>query len=128
MKVNVSLLQFNQYLDKLFNQPQRPDAIILYTDNSLFDADRTVTTYYAHGGSGASNTDPQIVQLADQARSNLDTTSRLQEYNQIMKIGCDQSLFWFGLHVQDLYGASKRLQWTPRADSQIYVAQMSVKN
>lgn len=128
LKVNVSLLQFNQYLDKLFNQPQRPDAIILYTDNSLFDADRTVTTYYAHGGSGASNTDPQIVQLADQARSNLDTTSRLQEYNQIMKIGCDQSLFWFGLHVQDLYGASKRLQWTPRADSQIYVAQMSVKN
>jgi peptide/nickel transport system substrate-binding protein len=128
LKVNVQLLQFNQYLDKLFNQPQRPDAIILYTDNSLFDADRTVTTYYAHGGSGASNTDPQIVQLADQARSNLDTTSRLQEYNQIMQIGCDQALFWFGLHVQDLYGASKRVHWTPRADSQIYVADMSVSS
>ena len=53
LNVNVQLLQFNQYLDKLFNQPARPDAIILYHDNSLFDADRTVSTYYEHGGSGA---------------------------------------------------------------------------
>jgi hypothetical protein len=44
-----------------------------------------------------------------------------------MKIGCDQALFYFGLHVQDLYGASKRVNWTPRADGQIYVNQMSVK-
>lgn len=126
LKVNVQLLQFNQYLDKLFNQPKRPDAIILYTDNSLFDADRTVSTYYEHGGSGTSNDNQQIVKLADAARSNLDQTSRLQQYNQIMQIGCNQGLFYFGLHVNDLYGASKRLQWTPRADSQIYLAQMSV--
>jgi peptide/nickel transport system substrate-binding protein len=126
LKVNVQMLQFNQYLDKLFNQPQRPDAIILYTDNSLFDADRTVSTYYEHGGSGASNDNQQIVQLADTARSELDKDKRLQDYNQIMQIGCDQALFYFGVHVQDLYGASKRLHWTPRADSQIYVAQMSV--
>ena len=126
LKVNVEMLQFSQYLDKLFNQPQRPDAIILYHDNSLFDADRTVTTYYEHGGSGASNDNQEIVSLADQARKNLDPASRLQQYNQIMKIGCDQALFYFGLHVQDLYGASKRLHWTPRADSQIYVAQMTV--
>jgi peptide/nickel transport system substrate-binding protein len=128
LKVNVQLLQFSQYLDKLFNQPQRPDAVMVYTDNSLFDADRTVSTYYEHGGSGASNDNAQIVQLADSARSELNTTKRLQDYNQILQLGCDQALFYFGLHVQDLYGASKRLNWTPRADSQIYVAQMSVKN
>lgn len=126
LKVNVQLLQFNQYLDKLFNQPARPDAVMVYTDNSLFDADRTISTYYAHGGSGASNNDPQILQLADTARSDLDTTSRLQDYNKILQTGCDQALFYFGLHVEDLYGASKRVHWTPRADSQIYVAQMSV--
>jgi peptide/nickel transport system substrate-binding protein len=124
--VNVQLLQFNQYLDKLFNQPARPDAVMVYTDNSLFDADRTISTYYEHGGSGASNNDSQISQLADTARSDLDTTSRLQDYNKILQAGCDQALFYFGLHVEDLYGASKRLHWTPRADSQIYLNQMSV--
>jgi peptide/nickel transport system substrate-binding protein len=126
LQVNVELLQFNQYLDKLFNQPARPDAIILYHDNSLFDADRTVSTYYEHGGSGASNDDNQIVQLATAARSELDTTKRADDYHQIMQIGCQQALFYFGLHVQDLYGASKRLHWTPRADSDIRVQDMSV--
>lgn len=126
LKVNVQLLQFSQYLNKLFNQPQRPDSIILYHDNSLFDADRTVSTYYEHGGSGASNNNQKIVQLAHAASSEKNKSKRLQDYNQIMQTGCDQALFYFGLHVQDLYGASKRLHWTPRADSQIYVAQMSV--
>ncbi|MEO6885322.1 MAG: ABC transporter substrate-binding protein [Jatrophihabitantaceae bacterium] len=126
LKVNVQLLQFSQYLDKLFNQPQRPDSIILYHDNSLFDADRTVSTYYEQGGSGASNSNQQIVQLATAARSEMDPTKRQQDYDQITQIGCDQALFYFGMHVQDLYGASNRLHWTPRADGQIYAAQMSV--
>jgi peptide/nickel transport system substrate-binding protein len=60
LKVNVQLLQFNQYLDKLFNQPARPDAVMVYTDNSLFDADRTISTYYQHGGSGASNSELSV--------------------------------------------------------------------
>ncbi len=127
LTVNVEMLQFGQYLDKLFNQPERPDAIILYTDNSLFDADRTVTTYYAHGGSGASNNNQEVVKLANEARQNLDQDARLKQYQQIMQIGCDQAMFYFGPQVQDLYGASKRVTWTPRADSQIYVADMSVK-
>jgi peptide/nickel transport system substrate-binding protein len=128
LTVNLQLLQFNQYLDKLFNQPARPDAIILYHDNSLFDADRTVSTYYEQGGSGASNANAQVVQLANSARSELDTTKRVDDYNQIMSIGCDQALFYFGLHVQDLYGASKRLSWKPRADSEIHVKDMSVSS
>jgi peptide/nickel transport system substrate-binding protein len=128
LKVNLQLLQFNQYLDKLFNQPARPDAIILYHDNSLFDADRTVSTYYAHGGSGTSNNDANITALAKTARSQLDSAKRLDEYKQIMHIGCDQALFYFGLHVQDLYGASKRLSWTPRDDSEIHVKDMTVSS
>ena len=128
LKVNLQLLQFNQYLDKLFNQPTRPDAIILYHDNALFDADRTVSTYYEHGGSGASNNNPQITALADSARSELDSSKRLDDYKQIMSIGCDQALFYFGLHVQDLYGASKRLSWTPRDDSEIHVKDMTVSS
>jgi len=126
LKVNVELLQFSQYLDKLFNQPARPDAVILYHDNSLFDADRTVTTYYEKGGSGASNTDPQIIQLADAARTEMNQQTRLADYQQIMKMGCDNALFYFGLHVQDLYGAAKRLQWKPREDGEILVSDMSV--
>lgn len=128
LQVNLQLLQFNQYLDKLFNQPARPDSIILYHDNSLFDADRTVSTYYEHGGSGASNTNAEITQLANAARSELDANKRVDDYKQIMSIGCDQALFYFGLHVQDLYGASKRLIWTPRDDSEIHVKDMSVSS
>ncbi len=126
LKVNVQLLQFSQYLDKLFNQPARPDAIILYHDNSLYDADRTVSTYYEKGGSGASNDDPQIVKLAESARTELDQATRQKDYQNIMQIGCSQAYFYFGLHVQDLYGAAKRLQWKPREDGDIYVKDMSV--
>lgn len=126
LNVKLQLLQFSQYLDKLFSQPKRPDAVMVYHDNALFDADRTVSTYYQHGGSGASNNNSQIAQLADKARTETDQAARLQDYYQISKIGCDQALFYFGLHVQDLYGASKRLSWKPRQDGDILVKDMSV--
>jgi peptide/nickel transport system substrate-binding protein len=128
LKVDVQLLQFNDYLDKLFQQPERAGAIILYSNNVLFDADRTVTAYYEDGGNGASNSNQDIVQWADAARSELDTGKRQQLYDNITKTSCDQAYFWFGLQVEDLYGASKRLHWQPRADQYMYVADMSVSS
>lgn len=128
LKVNVQLMQFNDYLDQLFHQPSRAGAIILYTNNVLFDADETVTAYYADGGNGVSNSNPQIVAWAKAARSELDTAKRQALYDDITKTACDQAYFWFGLQVEDLYGASKRLHWTPRSDEYMYVADMSVSS
>lgn len=128
LKVNVQLMQFNDYLDQLFHQPDRAGAIILYTNNVLFDADETVTAYYAEGGNGVSNSDQDIVKWADQARSELDTAKRQALYDNITKTACDQAYFWFGLQVEDLYGASKQLHWTPRSDEYMYVADMSVSS
>lgn len=126
LKVDVKLLQFNDYLDKLFHQPERASAIIMYNDDALFDADGTVSSYYEEGGIGTSNSNQDIVTEANAARSELDTTKRQALYDQITKTACDQAYFQFGLQVEDLYGASKRLHWTPRADQYLYVADMSV--
>jgi peptide/nickel transport system substrate-binding protein len=126
LNVKTEVLQFDQYLNVLFDGKKRPPAIILYHDNSLFDADRSVSTYYAKGGGGASNNDPKILALANTARSELDSAKRLNDYAQILKSGCDQGLFYFGLQVQDIYGVSKRLAFVPRQDGELHVQDMSV--
>jgi peptide/nickel transport system substrate-binding protein len=126
LKVNVQIFDFDEYLNRLFDQDKRPDAIYLSSSNELLDADRVLGGYYAMNGTGASNHDEQLTKWVDDAREETDTAKRQQLYNQATKKACDQAYFSFLAGNQDLYGLSKRLNWTPRFDGLIYVNTMSV--
>ena len=125
VKVKVSNYDFDTYLKYLFQQPNRPDAIYVSSSNELLDADRQYSNYYAEGGSGASNSDPQLKSLITEARTNVDEGARLQQYQQAGKLACDKAYFTFLLNNEDIYGMSERLNWQPRVDAKLLVSGMS---
>ena len=126
LKVNVQIFTFDEYLNRLFDQKKRPDAIFVSSGNDLLDADRQLSTYYSMDGIGSSNSDTKLKGLIDQARQETDTTKREQLYNEAVKIGCDQAYFAFLFNEEDIYGLSSRLQFQPRVDGYIPVKEMSV--
>ena len=128
LKVNVQFFDFDEYLNRLFDQSKRPDAIYLSSSNELLDADRVLAGYYAMNGTGASNRDEEMTKWVDDAREETDVDKRQQLYDQATKKGCDQAYFAFLAGNQDLYGLSKRLDWKPRFDGLIYVNTMSVSD
>lgn len=125
LKVKVSNYDFDTYLKQLFRQPNRPDSIYVSSSNELLDADRQYSNYYADGGSGASNSDPELKRLVTEARTNINESSRLQQYQQAGKLACDKAYFSFLLNIEDIYGMSKRLNWQPRVDAKLLVSGMS---
>jgi peptide/nickel transport system substrate-binding protein len=126
LKVKISNYDFDTYLKQLFRQPNRPDSVFVSSSNELLDADRQYSNYYAEGGSGTSNSDPELKRLITEARTNIDEQSRLQQYQQAGKLACDKAYFTFLLNDEDLYGMSKRMDWQPRVDAKLLVSGMSV--
>ncbi len=117
LKVNVRVHDFNTYLNKyLFNAKQRPDAVFVSTDNPLYDADRTVSAYYASTGTGASNSDKLLQKWIDQARTTTNVQKRLALYRQVVKRAHDQAIIVWLLNTKNVWGMSKRLSWQPRLD------------
>jgi peptide/nickel transport system substrate-binding protein len=126
LKVNVRNFQFDEYLNRLFDQKNRADAIFVSSSNELLDADRQYSTYYEDGGIGSSNSDAQLKQLIDKARTELDEQKRQAMYNQAGKLACDNAYFLFLVNNDDIYGMSKRLDWQPRVDAKLLLKEMSV--
>lgn len=128
LDVKVRILPFNSYLDVLLDK-KRPQAVMVYHDNILADADRTLSTFYEPGSAIAANDDKTLGRLIGRARTQTDEGRRVADYRQAAKIGCDQALFVFGMRVKAIYGASKNLRWTPTAldDQALPVDQMRFK-
>jgi peptide/nickel transport system substrate-binding protein len=126
LDVKVDVFDFGEYLNRLFDKENRPEAIYLTSSNELLDADRQFSAYYASDGIGASNDDPELLEWVTQARSETDAAARQELYNQATQRACDQAYFTFLLNIQDTYGLSDRLEFQPRQDSLLFVKTMSV--
>lgn len=127
LDVDVKILEFGDYLDNaLFNRESRADAIFVTSSNELLDADRQLTTYYHKDGIGASNTNADLATLIDNARTETDVAAREGLYHQALQIARDDAYFVFLLNIEDTYGMSERLVWTPRVDAKLLVKEMSL--
>jgi peptide/nickel transport system substrate-binding protein len=126
LKVNVQIYDFGEYLNRLFDKENRPDAIYLTSSNELLDADRNLGAYYAPSGVGASNDDQAVERWITQARTELNPAKRQALYNAATKRVRDRAYFVFLLNIRDLYGTSERLRWSPRQDSLLFVNTMSI--
>lgn len=127
LKVNVQIFDFTEWLNRLFDKANRPDAIYFSSSNELLDADRNLSAYYAPSGIGASNDDADLEKWLTQARTELNPVKRQALYNAATKRAWDRAYFTFLVNMRDLYGTSKRLQWTPRQDSLLFVKTMSIR-
>jgi peptide/nickel transport system substrate-binding protein len=131
LKPQVKIAEWSAWLDLLFAGPDKaPDLLYSSHDNSLLDADRTLTAVFhsktdvAGGQSAYSN--PALDKLIDGARTETDVAKRAAMYNQADQIVYDDAPVIFLVNVQDIYGLSKRLNWTPRLDGRIFFNEMTV--
>lgn len=126
LTVDLQTPEFGEYLDVLFAEGNREDAIFVSSSNDLLDPSRQLATYYSADGIGASNSDAELAALVDQGRQELDPAARETIYEEAVKIAYDNAYFVFLVSNEDLYGLSERVTWTPRVDSKLLVKEMSV--
>jgi peptide/nickel transport system substrate-binding protein len=127
LKVNVQIFDFGEYLNRLFDKTNRPDAIYLTSSNELLDADRSLSAYYASSGIGASNNDAQLERWVTQARSEQNTARRASLYAQATQRARDRAYFVFLVNIHDIYGMSKRLAYAPRQDSLLLLKYAAIR-
>lgn len=126
LKVKLEFQEWNDYLETLVAKRNKPEALYHSSTNDLLDADRQVSSYYISSSGTSAFKDDEIDRLADEARSEGDPDARLDLYKQLTQRACDQAAFVFIVNVDDMYGASKRLQFEPRADQRLLVSEMRV--
>ncbi|MHB8644389.1 MAG: ABC transporter substrate-binding protein [Thermomicrobiales bacterium] len=128
VQTKITLQNFQQWLKTAdrAQTPNTPPVLYIQHDNTLFDADRTVSGYYTDAGSFSTYKNPAIDPLITQARSETDVKKREQLYWQIFELGRDDPPMIFMLQVADTWGVSKRLQWKPVPDGRALFKDMAL--
>lgn len=127
LKVNTRIYDLNTYLKFLFDTKNRPQVIYVSTDNPLYDADRTLSTYYAPSGQGSSNSDQKLERWTDLARHQTNLTARRNLYHKVVDRAYQQAYLVWLINPQNIWGMSKNLQWEPRQDGYIFDNTMRLK-
>jgi peptide/nickel transport system substrate-binding protein len=128
--VKQSFTDFATYLNVIFPAKNdakvaRPDMIFVSHDNIFGDADVTASTYFETTGGGASTSNTALDTQIDTARHELNVSTRQQDYETINKTVCDDADFIFMFNLDNTWGMTSDLNWTPRYDAQILVNTMS---
>lgn len=128
--VKPSFTDFATYLNVIFPATNsattaRPDMIFVSHDNVFGDADVTDTTYFLTSGGGASTSNTALDTQILAARADLNVTTREQMYKDINKTVCDDADFIFMMNLDNTWGMTSDLNWTPRYDAEILVNTMS---
>lgn len=127
LEVDVQIYEFDEYLNRLFDKENRAEAIFVVSGNELLDADRSLSAYYASSGFGSSNTFPELEDWITSARTETDIDVRTSLYNDAVAFANEQATHAWLLNINNIWGMSERLQWTPRVDAKMFVNTMSLK-
>jgi peptide/nickel transport system substrate-binding protein len=127
LEVDVQIYEFDEYLKRLFDKENRAEAIFVVSGNELLDADRSLSAYYASSGFGASNSYPELEEWITKARTETDTDARTKLYNDAVAFAHEQATHAWLLNINNIWGMSERLEWTPRVDGKMFVNTMSFK-
>ena len=127
LNVKINISEFSNYLDILFDRENRAPMIFVSHDNSLLDADRTLSGYYSCTGTAASYCNEEVTAMIETARTETDSAAREAMYHEIVKTARDEAAHLYLVNFENIYGLSERLNWEPRLDSRLYVSEMSLK-
>jgi peptide/nickel transport system substrate-binding protein len=102
------------------------DMLLATWTSNTFDADGTLYPLFHSGTVWSNYNNPTMDQLLDQARSLLDRAAREPLYKQALQILHDD-LPGVPLWEQfAIFGLSKRLQWKPRPDQELFLVEASL--
>lgn len=127
LNIDVQIVEWSAWLDLLFAGAEAaPDLQYSSHDNSLFDADRTLSVLFTTEGSQAAYGVPKVDELVNEARTETDVDTREEMYHEAVQIIHDDAACVFLLNLDDIYGLSEHVEWTPRIDGRILVKDMTL--
>ncbi|MBI5956230.1 MAG: ABC transporter substrate-binding protein [Chloroflexi bacterium] len=127
LKVNVKIVEWKAWLDLLFAGAEKaPDLQFSSHDNELLDASRTLSGLFTSKGNQAAYANPEVDKLVEAAATETDLAKREEMYRKAVKIINEEAACIFLLNLENIYGLSKRLEWTPRLDGRVLVKEMTV--
>jgi peptide/nickel transport system substrate-binding protein len=127
ININVKIVEWSDWLDLLFARADKaPDIQFSAHDNSLLDADRTLSALYHSEGSQAAYKNEEVDSLVDEARTETDVAKREEMYHKAIQIAHAEAALVPLVNLEDIYGLSERLQWEPRLDGKMLVYEMSL--
>ncbi len=127
LNIEVNIAEWSDWLDLLFAGAEAaPDLQYSSHDNVLLDADRTLSGMFTEGGSQSAYSNPRVNELVDEGRTETDVQTRESMYHEAVQIIHDEAACIFLLNLDNIYGLSDRLQWTPRLDGRIMVEEMTL--
>lgn len=135
VKAELRVQEWSTYVGAINQRKVPTDAVLLGWGNNEFDADNTLYTLF-YAGTVKGGPPPAIfsyvkLPAADQyiikAQRTVDADERKDAYSKALKV-LRAEVPWVFLHQQeDIYGVSKRVDWKPRPDERIIVADMAFK-
>lgn len=127
IKTTVRPWEWTNYSNMINRREEQPLYLLGWGGLPQFDPDPIFTPLFSSEGGIATWWTPEVdKQLAD-ARYEFDASKRRGMYQKIANEVDDAAPWIFLFQFEDLYGASRRLVWTPRADEAIYGIEMSLK-
>lgn len=123
----VQILEFNNYLDVLFDRSKRPDSIYISAGNPMLSVQSTLDSLYSANGGQGSNSDAEMARMISEVAETIDPDKRATMLDEILKKGCDEAYFVFLPAPENLYGGSKELEWQPESDAAVRISRMTWK-
>ena len=121
LETEIIIPEFSEYIDRLIDRESRPTTMFVPHDNFIQDADRTYSSYYhGDGCCGSMDVDETSAQI-DEARTELDLDRRQELYEAVGQRGFDDAWYVYLVTVKNIYGATDRVVWSPRADGLIHI-------
>lgn len=125
LNVTVNIVEWSAWLDLLFaGADKAPIMQFSSHDNALLDADRTMSALYHSEGSQTAYSNPEMDELIDTARTETDVATREKLYHDAVQLGYDDAVLIPLVNLEDIYGLTGRLEWTPRLDGKMLVIEM----
>jgi peptide/nickel transport system substrate-binding protein len=127
LNVKVNIVEWSAWLDLLFAGAEKaPIMQFSAHSNELLDADRTLSALYESTGSQTAYSNPEFDALVDEARTETDLAKREELYHEAVQIAYDDAAVGVLLNLDDIYGMTERLEFTPRLDGKMLILEMSL--
>jgi len=123
--VNINLVESSVLLSG-WQKHDFGDMILATWTSNTFDADGTLYPLFHSDTVWSNYANPQMDTLLDEARSTIDPAAREPLYKQALQILHDDMP---GVPLWEqvaLYGMTKRVQWQPRPDQELFLVEMTL--
>lgn len=122
--VELDFAERKVYLDALFDPRKAPDMLLSYTANDLYDMGGVYSMLVHKDGFQSTVDNAGLNVLIEAARTEMDAAKRTGLYDELARKLYEDPFAIYLLSLEDIYGAAADLDWAPRQDGRILIAEM----